>query len=117
MLFEIFFFLCTLQSNFLVILVNRNVKSGELGEVEPLLFEVELNPLGDDEWATVAGRVTQLCCSTCLSEPALQAMRMHGDIVLKQDSEFLLEEGLSHVAFITTGVIFNYFVLGLVHLQ
>lgn len=44
------------------------MKSGELVEAEPLLFEVELSLLGDDGCAAVAGRVTQLCCSACLSE-------------------------------------------------
>ena len=36
------------------------MKSGELGEAEPLLFEAELNPFGDDGCAAVAGRVMQL---------------------------------------------------------
>lgn len=93
------------------------MKKEELGQAETLLFEVELNPLGDEGCAAAAGRVTQLCCSTRLSEPAPQATRMRGEVALEWESGFLLEEGSSRVAFVKPGGIFNYFVLGLAHLR
>lgn len=45
--------------DFLVLLVNKNLKNGEPGQVEPLLFEAELPSFGEDGWTALPACLNQ----------------------------------------------------------